>query len=166
MTAPCLWLIPAAPRPRSLVVRAPVHVTRNLTVRMWTQRLNKTTLMKCCHWWSLFDGCSKLGCIVLGLFQNKNDLLDSGAMLYQLSYEASLEAGQVRVQFFPVIWVRWCSYMYDINHIYELQIVEPLKLLFRGFFYCSCFTTANITFPFILLSSVMLSHLFCLVVFQ
>ena len=124
MTAPCLWLIPAAPRPRSLVVQAPVHATRNLTVRMWTPRLNKTTLMKCCHWWSLFDGCFKLGCIVLGLFQNENDLRDSGAMLYQLSYEASLEAGQVRVQFFPVIRVRWCSYMYDINHIYELQIKD------------------------------------------
>ena len=31
-------------------------------------------------------------------------LHDTGAMLYQLSYEASLEAGQVRVQLFmPVI---------------------------------------------------------------
>ena len=28
---------------------------------------------------------------------------DTGAMLYQLSYEASLEAGQVQVQFIPVI---------------------------------------------------------------
>ena len=28
---------------------------------------------------------------------------NTGAMLYQLSYEASLEAGQVRVQFIPVI---------------------------------------------------------------
>ena len=28
---------------------------------------------------------------------------DTGAMLYQLSYEASLEAGQEQVQFIPVI---------------------------------------------------------------
>ena len=31
-----------------------------------------------------------------------HDLHDTGAMLYQLSYEASLEAGQERVQFIPV----------------------------------------------------------------
>ena len=28
-------------------------------------------------------------------------------MLYQLSYEASLEAGQEQVQFIPVIWREW-----------------------------------------------------------
>ena len=28
---------------------------------------------------------------------------DTGAMLYQLNYESSLEAGQVRVQFIPVV---------------------------------------------------------------
>ena len=33
-----------------------------------------------------------------------DDLRDTGAMLYWLSYEASPEAGQVRVQFTPVIW--------------------------------------------------------------
>ena len=32
-----------------------------------------------------------------------HDLRDTSAMLYELSYEASLEAGQVRVQFIPVI---------------------------------------------------------------
>ena len=32
-----------------------------------------------------------------------HDLRDSGAMLYRLSYEASPEAGQVRVQFITVI---------------------------------------------------------------
>ena len=32
-----------------------------------------------------------------------NDLRDTGVMLYQLNYEALLEAGQVRVQFIPVI---------------------------------------------------------------
>ena len=32
-----------------------------------------------------------------------HDLHDTSMMLYQLSYEASLEAGQVRVQFIPVI---------------------------------------------------------------
>ena len=31
------------------------------------------------------------------------DLRDTNAMLYQLSYEALLEAGQVRVQFIPVV---------------------------------------------------------------
>ena len=31
-----------------------------------------------------------------------HDLHDTGAMLYQLSYEALLEAGQVRVQFNPL----------------------------------------------------------------
>ena len=35
--------------------------------------------------------------------QRDSDLHDTGAMLYQLSYEASLEAGQVRVQFIPVM---------------------------------------------------------------
>ena len=33
-----------------------------------------------------------------------HDLRNTGVMLYQLSYEASLEAGQVWVQFMPVIW--------------------------------------------------------------
>ena len=32
-----------------------------------------------------------------------HDLHNTGAMLYQLSYEASPEAGQVRVQFIPII---------------------------------------------------------------
>ena len=32
-----------------------------------------------------------------------HDLCDTSAMLYQLSYEASLEAGQKRVQFIPII---------------------------------------------------------------
>ena len=32
-----------------------------------------------------------------------HDPRDTSAMLYRLSYEASLEAGQVRVQFIPVI---------------------------------------------------------------
>ena len=32
-----------------------------------------------------------------------HDLRDTGAMLYQLSYEALLVAGQVQVQFIPVI---------------------------------------------------------------
>ena len=34
-------------------------------------------------------------------------LHDIGAMLYWLSYEASLEAGQVLVQFIPIIWREW-----------------------------------------------------------
>ena len=35
------------------------------------------------------------------------DLRDTGAMLYQLSYEALPEAGQEQVQFVPVIWREW-----------------------------------------------------------
>ena len=41
---------------------------------------------------------------------------DTGAMLYQLRYEASLEAGQVRVQFIPLyeendmMWIWYWSY--------------------------------------------------------
>ena len=33
-----------------------------------------------------------------------HELRDTGAMLYRLSYEASMGAGQFRVQFIPVIW--------------------------------------------------------------
>ena len=33
-----------------------------------------------------------------------HDLRDTGAMLYELSYEASMGAGQLRVQFISVIW--------------------------------------------------------------
>ena len=36
-----------------------------------------------------------------------HDLRDTGVMPYQLSYEVLLEAGQVRVQFIPVIWREW-----------------------------------------------------------
>ena len=39
-----------------------------------------------------------------------HDLCDTSVMLYQLSYEAALEAGQVRVQFIPIIWFI-CLYM-------------------------------------------------------
>ena len=35
------------------------------------------------------------------------DLRDTSAMFYQLSYEASLVAGQERVQFIPFIWREW-----------------------------------------------------------
>ena len=35
------------------------------------------------------------------------DLRDTGAMLYQLSYEALPEARQEQVQFVPVIWREW-----------------------------------------------------------
>ena len=34
-------------------------------------------------------------------------LRDTGAMLYQLSCKALLEAGQERVQFIPIIWREW-----------------------------------------------------------
>ena len=42
-------------------------------------------------------------------------------MLYQLNYEASLEADQERVQFIPVILKRMTC-VYDRNHIFELRI--------------------------------------------
>ena len=52
-----------------------------------------------------------------------HDLRDTGAMLYRLSYEASLEAGQVRVQFIPVIWREWGNvHTIWIIIIYELWI--------------------------------------------
>ena len=35
------------------------------------------------------------------------DFRDTGAMLYQLSYEALLETGQEQVQLIPVIWKEW-----------------------------------------------------------
>ena len=34
---------------------------------------------------------------------SNHDLRDAGAMLCQLSYKASLEAGQARVEFIPVV---------------------------------------------------------------
>ena len=36
-----------------------------------------------------------------------HDLRDTGAMLYRLNYEASTGAGQLRVQFIPVIKFIW-----------------------------------------------------------
>ena len=45
-----------------------------------------------------------------------HDLRDTGAMLYRLSYEASLQAGQVRVQFIPIIWREWHGF---IAHLVE-----------------------------------------------
>ena len=36
-----------------------------------------------------------------------HDLRNTGVMLYQLSYEALLEAGQERVQFIPILWREW-----------------------------------------------------------
>ena len=48
-----------------------------------------------------------------------HDLRDTGAKLYQLSYEASPEAGQVWVRFIPVIWREWHEvYMYMIKIIW------------------------------------------------
>ena len=61
-------------------------------------------------------------------------------MLYQLSYEASLEAGQERVQFIPVIWREWDVYMIEIIYMncrYRVQlkviltVVKQLKQLQR-----------------------------------
>ena len=41
----------------------------------------------------------------------------AGAILYWLSYEVYTGAGQVRVQFIPVIWREWCE-MYVIKIIW------------------------------------------------
>ena len=40
-----------------------------------------------------------------------HDICDTSAMLYRLSYEALLEAGQVRVQFIPAIRREWDVHM-------------------------------------------------------
>ena len=42
------------------------------------------------------------------------DLRDTDVMLFQLSYEASLKAGQVQVQLIPIIWREWHVYMIKI----------------------------------------------------
>ena len=47
-----------------------------------------------------------------------HDLRDTGAMLYQLNYEASPEAGQVQVLFIPGIWRKGCE-VYTIKIIWE-----------------------------------------------
>ena len=49
-----------------------------------------------------------------------HDLRDTGAMLYRLSYEASPEGGQVRVQFIPVIW-RERREVYMIKIIFNIS---------------------------------------------
>ena len=46
-----------------------------------------------------------------------HELRDIGLMLYQLSYEASLKAGQERVQLIPVIWTEWHD-VYMIKNIW------------------------------------------------
>ena len=43
-------------------------------------------------------------------------------MLYQLNYEASPEAGQVRVQFIPVILRERHDCVYDKDHMNALRI--------------------------------------------
>ena len=51
-----------------------------------------------------------------------HDLHDTGVMLYQLSYEASLEAGQEGVQFIPVIWREW-------HDVYMIKIIQVKVIL-------------------------------------
>ena len=45
-----------------------------------------------------------------------HDLHDTSAMLYQLDYAALLEAGQVWVQFIPLIWREW-------HDVYMIKII-------------------------------------------
>ena len=68
-----------------------------------------------------------------------HDLCDNSVMLYQLSYEASLEAGQERVQFIPnllyeesemCIWYRSCVHCrYRILLKVILPVMNQLKQL-------------------------------------
>ena len=63
------------------------------------------------------------------------DLCDTDAMLYQLSYEASLEAVQVRVQIIPIIWREWHDvYMIKIIwvhfHFYSLSTLHSHGLYY------------------------------------
>ena len=52
-----------------------------------------------------------------------HDLRDTDAMLYQLSFEASLEAGQEWVQFIPIIWREWDVYA-DIWIILSFFVIK------------------------------------------
>ena len=54
---------------------------------------------------------------------------DTGVMLYQLSYEASLEAGQVPVQFIPVIWRVW-------HDVYIIKIIWAARIAFSCILLC------------------------------
>ena len=54
-------------------------------------------------------------------------------MLYQLSYEASPEAGQARVQSIPVIWREWCQvYMIKISltYIFYPQFTHMIFIIY------------------------------------
>ena len=63
-----------------------------------------------------------------------HDLRDTGAMIYRLSYEASPEAGQVRVQFIPIIWRERCEvYMIKIIWVNCGYRIENFRI-FSGFY--------------------------------
>ena len=51
-----------------------------------------------------------------------HDFRNTRAMLYQLSSEALLEAGQVQIQFIPVIWREWHDVCMKKDHMSALQI--------------------------------------------
>ena len=48
-------------------------------------------------------------------------------MLYQLSHEASLEAGQVQIQFIPVM-TKMTWWVYDKDHMSALRIKNTSEL--------------------------------------
>ena len=86
----------------------------------------------------------------------KSTASDTSAMLYQLSYEASLEAGQVRVQLFiPINSHSTCFQQgfiaQSVEHcagITEVMGLNPVRVseFFLGFICnCSYFITARIT---------------------
>ena len=64
------------------------------------------------------------------------DLRDTGAMLYQLSYEAThWERGQF-IEFISSRAVKWCEVLYEIIHIYWMSPISLYKpWFFSGFFF-------------------------------
>ena len=80
--------------------------------------INKVLPTPFLHFWELkalpYPACTKIVLALLRQRGNKaeiatlsnmtHDLCDTGVMLYQLSYEALQEAGQVRVPFIAIIY--------------------------------------------------------------
>ena len=69
-----------------------------------------------------------------------HDLRDTDVRLYRLSYEASPKAGQVQVQFIPVIWREW-------DYVYMIQILSPQCYRNESSFW-ECGVNMRLTNPF------------------
>ena len=72
------------------------------------------------------------------------DLHDTDAMLYQLSYEALLKAGQERVQFYTHYMKS--EMMCIFNHVYALQIKNTVLHS------CEAFIPLGLSFPLFIYS--------------